>query len=249
MTIVPSFGGWAEAPPQIKRLGAVLSSLQWTTVQVAGSGPPVTRADFVHWDDRPWVAQIQSQSRDNGRDYVLTLTSFGCRPHYFFSTNFGALQQVALRFANLSVAKYDRLTADAQSLQDWPRPGSVVLCRIEAFTKRTDPGNSVTWTPLARLARRVGGTVTLFPDYTEFVALFADCLVADTWSELDDQVNAVPLPSIEHNTESWHAPTTEADGAAYTGAMNAWMRETGGNEIYTTTVSEKPRERSIDLDG
>lgn len=182
----------------------VLREIRFHT-ELDASNNPTDRVSgqFRHRDGRIWSARILPLEPDARRPafrrqaFLLALTSGGCRQYTFISRRLQNAKSTVLRFSNLPLPVYERLTADAKGTSTHPRSGEVAVFRLHVI-KRATSGHFVARSELTRydvdgIGRYEQDKLVVFPDSAELAAILDQCCADDDVRSLvPEGINSLP---------------------------------------------------------
>ena len=186
---------WVSLEP--RQAGIVLSDLEYRTIN--NGGRTIFTVSFRHWDQRIWQASIEQRTtpivvEDVSFHFSLTLTSSSCRTFHFLSRTKRSAVRTVSRFANISDAIYERLTADARGTTDHPRSQTIgVFSMVTARHEKTYHGTVTSRSELSGIGRVDGPNLIIFPTTAELSRLLRDIAHVDTSVVIAEGINQVNM--------------------------------------------------------
>lgn len=160
---------------------------------------PKYRCLFKHQDGRVWQALIEPQQTqlNENPDWLVTLTTPGCREYRFFGPTAAKMRNVTNYFAKLPKPLYSRLVADARPTQTHNNLGCAVVILampLSAVSKNKD------LEPLTFLGQlNDDSSVTLYPSNEELTKLLFE--IADACGVIPVLEQTLQEVSVENVRE------------------------------------------------
>lgn len=183
---------WAALPT--RQPGEVISSLDYR-VDTTPAGRQHTVL-FRHRDNRIWQGRIVNDPQTVGNhaySYVAEVSCAGCRSWLFLSSLLDQCKRTISRFANLDLAMYQRLVADATSTSEFPLPGDVGVFRMRLIRQEQQHrGAAIVQSEMTGVARYDGGQIVVFPRSPELLAILSSVCASDTIAIVPTGINEIP---------------------------------------------------------
>lgn len=182
---------WGALPT--RQPGEVISQLDYR-VETSPAGPRHVTT-FRHRDNRVWQARIINEPQTVGQHtypWMSEVSCAGCRSWVFLSMSLDQSKRTLSRFANLSLAMYERLVADASGTTDKPIPGVVGVFRMRIPQLGNRSATDPTHTEITGVARYDGGQIVVFPTSPEFTSILSSVCASDTIALVPTGINEVP---------------------------------------------------------
>lgn len=150
---------------------------------------------FRHRDNRLWSV-VLTEERDH--QIMARMRSDGTRAYFLIGDNIGPVKTSVLRFANLPVASYEDLVADAQGTMEHPIAGELCVFRLCILPR----SRGVHWPKISQrseltgLGRFLGYKLVVFPTAERIGEILQGCCVDDVWAIAPSEANIIPSEAL-----------------------------------------------------
>lgn len=191
-------GNWGQVVPD-RHSGQILTRRDLVFTLNKQEDRESLRCDFRGRDNRLWQATIELQTGERlgdssvrNFDYLIIFRAAGCRNVHFLAATEEEAKSLLLRFANISVAAYTRMVADARGTLDHPKSDDLGVFRM-VVTHVNQAGMRVhnnDYT-ISGIGHYQQGQLTIFPTSDELRNILEPVCTEESVVLIPDGVNVV----------------------------------------------------------